>query len=125
MWSSASNTRSKASNRVSKFRADRRNFVVACLVLALAPILQSHAQAQQTFVTGTVYRPNGKPAIGVSVHLERTGTKLSFRTGGDGRYFIGYVKPGNYKISVNRNRTEIFLRLISLPANERYDIKLN
>ena len=110
---------------MSEFRADRRIFTVACLVLALTPLLRSPARAQQTYVTGTVYRANGKPAVGVSVHLERTGTKLSFRTGGDGRYFIGYVKPGNYKISVTRNRTEIFLRLISLPANERYDIKLN
>ena len=59
------------------------------------------------------------------VFLEQGERNWQFLTGGDGSYFIGYVPPGNYRISVRRFEVEIFSAEIFLPMNERFDIRLN
>ncbi len=111
---------------MSMTRGKRRDLLLAGLALVAGQALPSPTRAAsgRTFVTGTVFYANGRTAVSVWVVLQGGSRELSFLTGGDGRYFIGNIPPGNYVIRVRHFDQELFSSSISLPSNQRYDIAL-
>jgi hypothetical protein len=104
----------------------RRAILHAGLALAMGLSVAGPAHAAgRTFVAGNVFNPDGRPAVSVWVVLHGPQREWQFLTGGDGSYFIGYVEPGQYRITVRRRDATVYSAVISLPANERYDIRLN
>ena len=107
------------------FKVNRRAVLGAGILLSLVIATPGHAPAAgQTFVSGNVFNPDGRPAVSVWVILQGPQREWQFLTGGDGSYFIGYIQPGQYRITVRRRDTDLFSAAISLPADERYDIRL-
>jgi hypothetical protein len=109
---------------MTPLRFTRRALLSAMLAAGVC-LPAGKAAAQQTFVAGTVYDRNSNPAVSVWVFLEQGEQRWQFLTGGDGSYFLGYVQPGNYRITVKSFDVEIFSAEITLPMNERFDIRLN
>lgn len=83
------------------------------------------AVSQQAVVKGTVFEANGSPAGAVWIVLSSTGRTWRFLTGADGRYFIGGLPSGRYRLTVTRDKDEVFSADISIPTKLPLDIHLH
>jgi tetratricopeptide (TPR) repeat protein len=79
-----------------------RALTLAALCSATLLVVPS-AQAQQTRFQGKVTDASGQPVANATIHLEPTdgaGNKTEAKTKKKGDFFLGLVRPGNYKISI-------------------------
>lgn len=72
-------------------------------LFSAAMLLAPTAQAQQTRFLGTVTDASGQPVAGAIIRLDPTdgsGNKTDATTKKKGDFFLGLVRPGNYKVTV-------------------------
>jgi len=103
---------------------DRRLFLAAGLAAACAALAPSAALAQWSPFSGTVFGPDGQPANAVWVVLQKDGRDWRYLTGYDGRFFIGNLRPGSYRLSVTRDGRALHSATVTLPASLPHDIRL-
>ena len=80
----------------------------------LAASLSPSAAQNQAKLSGTVTAPDGSPVAGVTVRLESTdgnGATVGAETNKKGRYLIGMVRPGAYRLAVDTHRDFVALRV--------------
>jgi hypothetical protein len=85
--------------------------VASFLVLALLLATAAHAQlASQTALVGTVSDTGGLVLPGASVVAVNAGTRDTYEatTNAEGDYYIQFVRPGKYEISVTVNGFQVF-----------------
>lgn len=103
-----------------------RRTVLSALAAALAAgAAPAAAQRRGASVRGTVRNRTGRPAVSVWVIVSRGGRDWKFLTGGDGRYFIGYIDPGRYRLEVRKGGTQVYSDTVTLSGNEVHDIRLS
>lgn len=104
-------------------------FIILLSFIATTIILTPSLFSSGKFsVTGLVYKNvKSRPVSSVWVILsQQDRVKGRALTGDDGKYYIGRLEKGEYKITVKRDREKIlFEGQIMLPENKNYDIKLD
>jgi Carboxypeptidase regulatory-like domain len=105
-------------------RCPTRRAVLAALAAALASAAPAAAQKKGASVRGTVRDRAGRPAVSVWVIVSGSGRDWKFLTGNDGRYFIGYIAPGRYRIEARKGGDAVYSDTVTLRGNEVRDIRL-
>ena len=84
---------------------------LACLLLVLGATTSS-AQLTSASLTGLVTDPGGAVIPGATVRLTNTetGDEREVSTGGEGRYTMQQLRPGNYELSVETAGFKRFVR---------------
>lgn len=104
--------------------APRTTILALCCVLALT-ISAGDLLAQGASVRGTVSNASGQVIPSVWVVVEQGGAeKGKSLTGDDGRYYVGSLAHGTYRVIVRRGDQQLYSGTIELPKNAVFDIRL-
>jgi hypothetical protein len=101
--------------------------VVLTLFLAIAVFAAISARgAQQSYIAGTITNSSGHPVASLWVILTDQGNRQAgrFLTGEDGRYYIGYLMPGTYRITVEKQNRILFQQMVNLPRDQQFNIRV-
>ena len=94
----------------------------AWMVLVFSVV--SDAQSfNRTYVKGVVLS-SGRPLRSVWVVTSQNGRERGRSlTGDDGRYYL-YLDPGQYDVTVQNGKRQLYKGRISLPKNNTFDIRI-
>ncbi|HEX8774267.1 MAG TPA: carboxypeptidase-like regulatory domain-containing protein [Pyrinomonadaceae bacterium] len=96
--------------------------VVGVILLSIVFSMTLSARSAATYITGTVTK-FGRPLPSVWVIISQGGyEKGRSLTGDDGKYYLGNLSDGVYKIEVYRGKLRLAEEQVSLPADGRHNI---
>jgi len=104
-----------------------RKFILLLVFTGLVVLTANFLQgAQESRIAGVITNANGRPAASVWVMLYDRNEKQVGRslTGDDGRYYIGYLKPGTYTLKVKKRDNVLEQRSVRIPGDESTNIRL-
>jgi len=101
---------------------------ILCLLFAACQTKLANTQLTlqaSDYVTGKISTASGGPATSVWVIVTQNGQERGRSvTGDDGSYYINNLGNGDYELRVTRGANQ-FSRMISLPQNKVFNIRLD
>jgi hypothetical protein len=97
-------------------------FVLGVALLTLAAPPEALAASA---VQGTVTTASGAPQASVWVVFEQGGeVRGKSLTGDDGKYYVGGLEPGGYRVTVRKGDKTLFSGTARVPEDRTFDIRL-